>query len=279
MLVLPHHHLQGAILDSLVPPDATVTMDLSHRSQVVNAVGLRVLQQCDAKPACRGMFKTTAEDAYRKLLATPPQDVLAHLPGRNIKQFLGGLLDFPWLRAEIPQLVVELAHGDTKTLRSVKSSLAKINSTLSKYPQSPPSIPLTAIITDSENDARPHLTMAQVKKEQKGLLFASDIPGLMVGPTLPLYTHDKYFGAVPVSLPRVLVLQGTLDPKTPLHGAIERISRWPDQDKVRLVRVTGSPHFILMTAPACFVHAAHQFVAGKRGPLRGCSRPEFSQGL
>ncbi|MGH8316465.1 MAG: alpha/beta fold hydrolase [Steroidobacteraceae bacterium] len=279
MLVLPHKHLAGVILDSLVPPDATKVWDLSHRSRVVDEVGLKVLKQCDANASCRGLFDTTAEDAYKKLLTAPPPRVLAQIPGKNVKQFFGTLLNFPSLRARIPKLIAQLNRGNTTGLQSVKASLAKITSVFAPYPQSPPSIPLVAIISDSENDARPRMTKREVAKEQQHFLFTSSIPGLLINPSLPLYSHDKYFNAAPTSLPHMLVLQGTRDPKTPLPGALARIAQWPKDARVRLVQVTGSPHFILMTSPTCFKEAVRQFVSGKRGALPACAHPVFRQGF
>ena len=279
MLVLPHKHLAGVILDSLVPPDATTTWDLSHRSQLVDAVGKEVLRQCDDAPACQQLFDTTSEDAYTKLLAAPLPGILDQIPGKNIQQFFGGLLDFPSLRARIPNLISELNRGDTSTLRSVEVSLDKIASEFAPYQQSPSSVPLVSIISGSENNARPHMTKEQVAEEQRGLLFTSGLPSLMVDAGLPLYPHDKYFGSAPASLPRVLVLQGSLDPKTPLAGAEARIAQWPEDAAVRLVTVVGSPHFILMTTPTCFKDAVHQFIAEQRSALPACTRPIFRQGF
>lgn len=90
MLLLLHAHLDGVILDSLVAPDATTTFDLSHRSQIADPVGRKIMDQCDAEPACRWLFDTTAEDAYRKLLASPPPNVLDQVSGKDIQQLFGG---------------------------------------------------------------------------------------------------------------------------------------------------------------------------------------------
>ncbi|MGH8144737.1 MAG: alpha/beta hydrolase [Rhodanobacteraceae bacterium] len=280
MLTIQKENLAGAILDSLVPPDATTRFDLSHRSQIVNAVGTKVLAQCDANPSCKRQFATTAVVAYEKLLTSSPPGVLAQIPDKNIKQFFGHLLNYPTLRARIPELIAELGRGDTTDLQAVKASLARTDAVFGKYPQSPPSIPLAAIITDSSNDARPRLTMAELKQEQRNLLFTSPLPGLIVAgllphPSLPLYPHDKFFNAPPIFVPKTLVLQGTLDPFTPLQGANERIASWHAGTRVRLVTVAGAPHFILMNTPTCFVDAVHQFLAGEKAPLPACKRPNF----
>jgi pimeloyl-ACP methyl ester carboxylesterase len=167
MLLFPHKHLGGVILDSLVAPDASPTWDLSHRSQIADAVGRKVLKQCDAEPACRGLFDTTVEKAYAKLLASPPPSVLEQVPGKDLKEFFCGLLDFPSARVRIPELIAGLNRGDTTELQAVKVSLNKIGATLEQYPQAPPSIPLVAIISDSENDARPSMTKEDVRRNRR----------------------------------------------------------------------------------------------------------------
>jgi hypothetical protein len=51
---------------------------------------------------------------------------------------------------------------------------------------------------------------ADIASEDADLLFTSP---------LPAYPHDRYFGQFPTKVPPPLVLQGTLDPKTPYAGA------------------------------------------------------------
>jgi len=137
------------------------------------------------------------------------------------------------------------------------------------------SIPLVSIISIAENDARPEMTTDEVAKEAQGMLFASSLPTRLVNPGLPLYARDVYYNAAPKSLPRILVLQGTLDPKTPFDGATARIAQWHDAGRTRLVSVTGSPHFILMTSPICFNDAMTEFLADKKSTLASCTHPEF----
>jgi len=70
------------------------------------------------------------------------------------------------------------------------------------------------------------------------------IPGrnLPVEPRLPLYGRDRHFGAIPASIPRTLVIQGTLDPKTPFQAA---------QEHVRLLSKSG-PITLIAAVDASF---------------------------
>lgn len=255
--------VRGVLLDSLVPPEATTQWDLSHRSQVADAVGRKVLG--------------ADTDAYAALIASPKPGITEQVPGKDLKRFFGGLLDFPSARARIPELVAELARGETATLAVVKTHLEHVGATFDQYPQSPPSIPLVSIISVSENDARPKMTKQDVATEEEGLLFATALPGLLVDPGLPLYARDRFFNAAPATLPRTLVLQGTLDPKTPFEGAVAQVANLPD--KVTLIPVIDAPHFVLMTSPACFTQAARIFFAGGRIDAPACANPQLREGF
>jgi pimeloyl-ACP methyl ester carboxylesterase len=252
--------VKGVILDSLVPPETSTRWDLSHRSQIVDSVGRQVLGSATAD--------------YEKLIASANAASLG-----DPKVFFGSLLDFPSARARIPDLITGLNHGDGTAVSSVKTALARIGETMTRYPQAPPSIPLVSVISVSENDARPAMTKADVTKEQQKLLFASSLPGLLVDPGLPLYAKDAFFGAEPKTLPRTLVLQGTLDPKTPLEGAQEHIALLRAAGPVSLVQVSDSPHFVLMSSPDCFEQAARSFIEGGTARAPACATPRFRPGF
>jgi pimeloyl-ACP methyl ester carboxylesterase len=191
-----------------------------------------------------------------------------------LKLFLGSLLDIPSARAQIPDLIAELAQGRTDTLVTEKAELENLGAMLGRYPQSPSSIPLVSIISSSENNARPDLTADQVAKEKASLLFATALPALLVSPAVPLYAHDATFGKEPAHLPRTLVLQGTLDPKTPFEGAERHVAMLKKAGPVTLLAVKDAPHFVLFTAPLCFEAAAQSFVRGGVVKAPSCSKPE-----
>lgn len=268
--------LAGVVLDSLAPPETDPRWDLSHRSFVVDDIGRKVLAQCDADPRCAAAMKAPAEAVYRRLLAKAKADpdVVSRVPGHDLPRFLGALLDMPALRARIPYLIHDLERGRHQELDAVLAELPRVQATLGRFPQEPPSIPLVGIISHSENDLRPGLDAAQVKREQAGLMFTSNIPELLATSTLPSYARDHWFGGRPAKLPSTLVLQGTLDPKTPYDGAREHVELLRKSGPVSLVPVLGAPHFILWTAPGCFERQVAAFVSGRRTPEAQCAMPE-----
>jgi hypothetical protein len=60
------------------------------------------------------------------------------------------------------------------------------------------------------------------------------------------------FGVLPAAIPPTIVLQRTLDPKTPYHVAEEHVTTLKTAGDIDIVAVGRAPHFILMTAPAEF---------------------------
>ena len=259
--------VQGVILDSVVPPQNDARWDLSQRSHVVNEVGLQVLAQCDMDAACNAMLGEPAQNLFRRVLAKLSEDhaLLAKIPGKNLKQFIGGMLDVPAARLRIPYLLKDLDQGGTTEVVAVSGLLSQAASSLGSYPQSALSIPLVSIISSSENNLRPGLTKADVDREEETLLMTSPLPRILLAGGLPTYVSDHYSGQLVASVPPILVLQGTLDPKTSYEGAQAQVAflRQAGARNVTLAKVRQAPHFILWTAPACFEQSAHRFIAGQ----------------
>lgn len=260
--------LHGVILDSLVPPDTSENWDLSRRSAVVDGVGRRVLAACDRSVACRAPLGGSAEAAMQALV---DDSRTASLVGGDPKYLFGVFLDFPELRSRIPAILIGLRRGDVTPLERARVRLEELGAALNAYPQSSPSIPLVSLISRSENNARPVLTAAEIEAEARSYLFASPLPGLLLQPGVPLYQRDAGFGALPERLPPTLVLQGDLDPKTPLEGAAAHIALLKKAGSVALTTVAGGPHFLLFTAPECFVPAVRRFIATGRQRSAACA--------
>jgi pimeloyl-ACP methyl ester carboxylesterase len=278
MLQLAQPPLEGLLLDSLVPPESLNPWDISHRSANVDAVGKAYLAECEADPRCRARFPGGIGAAFTQVLQIHDDALLKQIPGRNLKVFFSALLDYPSLRSRIPELIWQLQHGQTTEVGATAAALHRIIVSLEQFPQSPLSIPLVSIISSSENNARPTLTRQEIVDEQAQLLFATSLPDLLIEPGLPLYQRDAMFGQLPEHVPRTLVLQGTLDPKTPLDGARAHLVQLQGRETTQLLAVKDSPHFILMTSPDCVVQAAGEFQAGHVVNAPACSLRHFRPG-
>ena len=254
--------IDGLILDSLVPLESNTLLDLSHRSMITDLVGRDVLRECDQNPDCRQYFPDGAEDTAGLLVASSD---IEELVGDRLKYRLSAMLDFPETREMLPYILADLQAGNTEWLNFATDRLASVASLLEPYPQAGSSIPLVSLINRSENNARRDLTSEKIKDEAEEQIFASPLPSLLLSDGFPTYETDIYFARSPRSIPRTVVLQGTLDPKTPFDGAREHVEVLQAAGDIELVPIKRAPHFILMTAPDAFKRSVHKFLRENGG--------------
>lgn len=242
--------LDAIVLDGLVPLESAAEFDLSHRTAVVDKVG-------------RSLLNVDQTQAYKALLADPDRHAVwaGSEPGGDLRQFLAALLNFPELRDKIPAIIAALSEGDTSRLVAVRASLEAALDQLGRYPQSSPALPLVVLMNASENNGRRDLTPEDVEVEARDALFTSPLPGLLVGPSAPLYDRDVYYGRSPVVLPRTLVVHGTLDPNTPYEGAVAHAAKLAEAGEVTFATVVSGAHMLLFAAPECFVRIVSAFDA------------------
>lgn len=261
MLQVAPQPLDGLVLDGLVPAETDMQWDLSHRTALVDAVG-------------RDVLGPDASARYAALLARDDPDAAwrAHVPGGDLRRFLGTLLNFPTLRDRLPDIVAALARDDVAPLQAAHAGLEDVVATLTADPVAPPSLPLVMLVSTSENDNRPGLDHATIEAEARDALFTSAIPGFLVDPPLPLYARDAYYGRTPTTLPRTLVIHGTLDPNTAYAGAVAHVETLSKAGLVQMTTVERGAHLLPLVAPHCFVAATRAFVDNETAPQR-CSEP------
>jgi pimeloyl-ACP methyl ester carboxylesterase len=207
--------------------------------------------------------------ALQAVVDDPEQAKL--FPGGQPKAFLGALLDAPEARALIPEVIAEARAGKTDAIQRAQARLEAFYAPLAG-PEAASSIPLVALISASENNARPGLTREDIAAESGALLFTSPLPGQLLGGADITYPRDAAFGRDPARLPPVLVLQGDRDPKTPHAGAVAHADRLRLAGAVRLVTVAGAPHFVMLTDPARAEAAIRAFVSDPRRDRRRLRR-------
>lgn len=261
MLQVAPVELDGLILDGLVPPEGAVQWEISQRTRIADNVGRAFLTPEQTATVARLVAYTETNPAW-----------LQQVPGQDIRSFMGRLLNFPELRARIPEMADALLRDDTALLSRTVVDLKALGRKLLPFPQSPPSMPLVMLITGSENNSRADLTKAQVAEEAEGALFISPLPGFAVEPPVPLYARDAAFGKLPAHLPRTLVIQGTLDPATPMEGARAHIAALAPLGDVQLTSVVDGAHGLFLTAPDCFAKAVSAFVTAASVP-ETCALP------
>lgn len=243
--------LDGLVLDGLVSAEGTPGADLSRRTEIVDAVGRDLLTDDELAAYARLLREDSGSASWA-----------GSVPGGDLRRFMGALLNFPTLRERIPALIETLGRGETGLLDDTAAELERLLATLAGYPQSPPSLPLVMLISGSENNERRNLTADTVAAEAAHALFTSPLPGLLVGIPAPLYERDAYFGGMPESLPRTLIIHGTHDPNTPYEGARAHAERLAQAGEVSFTTFEGAAHFLPFVAPSCFVRAVSAFVEG-----------------
>jgi pimeloyl-ACP methyl ester carboxylesterase len=262
--------LRAVVLDSLVPLDNDAQWDLSRRSIHVDDVGRQVLARCDADEACRKQLVESAALSLQRVLdrldsGSLPTTLLDDVPGRDLKMFMGQLLDWPAARVHIPAIVKELEDGSSAAIQPALAALQSAAGQFPPLPQMAASVPLSALISGSDNNLRPELTAGAVRQSYSRLLFTSPLPELLTQRTLPMYARDKSYGKPlpPTSqLPPLLIFSGTLDPKTHLEGARKHVAALRGNATVTWVQAEGAPHFVMWTAPACFDAQLQRFLQG-----------------
>ena len=263
LLQLKQVELDGVILDSLVPLQDDIQHDLSKRSFVVNRIGLKVLKRCDNNDQCKA--EKPLASILETLLETKPllSDYNEKLPAQKLSMVLGTLLDIPELRGRIAELIKKLSDNETTLLVQTLDDIQTFYSSFNNgYPNYGSSIPLVQVISASENNLRPSLSKEHVAIEEQELLFTSPLAGLLAGNRMPTYERDRYYAKVPDVVPSILVLQGSLDPKTHINGARQHVSALKNSGVTHMVEITDAPHFVALHSPKCFIDLSMDFVKG-----------------
>jgi pimeloyl-ACP methyl ester carboxylesterase len=117
--------VEAAILDGVAPPQHTDVFDSDRLDERRRAVAARVVDDCLKAPACRaeyGDLKSAATAMDRA--DAPPLHVVVNLQndggwvaldvrGRDVLSAIGAYASMELARASLPQLMEELARGDT----------------------------------------------------------------------------------------------------------------------------------------------------------------------
>ncbi len=270
LAVAPPRRVDGVILDSLVPPDDTTTLDLSHRSAVVDAVGRQVLARCDAAKACRTRLGGSAVAAMQAVVDDPR--LAALVPGGKPKLLFSALLDHPAQRAQIPAILAALRAGDPAPALRAKTELEAFAGDFMRFEQSSMSIPLVSLISASEEQRPPRPDQGPARRRGCGPAvheFAAQPTDRRSQQRLSPRRRVRQDARQAAARPGAAGRSRPQDPPWP--GAQAQIARLKPAGRVGLTIIGGGPHFLLLTAPDCFVASARAFVATKRAVRGTCS--------
>lgn len=266
LLQLNSTKIAGIILDSLVPLQDDNDYDLSHRSYITNNVGRSLLTHFDKLESNNSVSLATQ---MRSIIQRSKTDTAfaANLPKQDLSIIFGMMLDLPKVRNKIPEIIKALSTENFTPLNEAITEITEFYTSYgAKYNTSPSSIPLTQVITSSENNLRPAMKKSEVITESENLLFTSPLPYLIAENSMPTYQRDEYFAKKPTKMPPTLIVHGTLDPKTHITGALRNFKELSKNNKVSFVSVKDAPHFIALFAPDSFASVVLEFMKGQ--PLK-----------
>ena len=270
--------VDAVVLDSLVPALDDAEHDLSHRSHTYDAVGRAVIARCAADPVCDARFEGGVDAALNQLIAEidagERPDLAEYVPGGNLKHALGMMLDTPQSRALIPD-ALKLAIETPETLPAFFETEVMpafdLFAAVQAYRDTAFSITLAGLIGESETNRRPEMTAEDVAQEEAGLGFTSSLTTVQTFTQMPLYERDAYYDAPYENLPPILVLQGDLDPKTPLAGAERHVADMREAGgDVEFVVVEDAPHAVWFFAQTCVQQSLDAFF-NDQSPAASCS--------
>jgi len=263
LLQLNSIKLDGVIFDSLVPLQDDDDYDLSHRSIVTDNIGHSVLTHFD-KIESNDAVSLVTELQNIILRSKTDADFAKNLPKQDLSIIFGMMLDLPKVRNKIPEIIKGLSIENYIPLNDAITEITEFYSNYgTKYKTSSSSIPLTQVITSSENNLRPEMKKSEVITESENLLFASPLPNLIAENSMPKYKRDVYFGKTPENMPPTLIIHGTLDPKTHISGAVRNFEQLSKNNLVTFIKVKDAPHFIALFAPDSFSSVVSKFMKGQ----------------
>ncbi len=254
----------GIILDSLTPLPNDAQEDLSQRSQVTDMIGQEVLDRCVAHSDCP--LKENGVKIYTDLLARIDAGEkvpgLDNVPNGDLRQLMGLLLDVPSARQQIPAIIQAMASNDEQAgniISNAIQSYEEFMSPLLGFEQSASSIPLVSLMSKSEFNLRKDLTAEQVEKEKLQLSFTSPLPGYLVNNPFTSY-EPQSIENIRIDLPPILLLHGTLDPKTSYRGAMKRVESFNENVKITTITLLDAPHAVYLTSQDCMREPLQKFV-------------------
>ncbi|MBR9826863.1 MAG: alpha/beta fold hydrolase [Alphaproteobacteria bacterium] len=252
----------GLILDSLVAHPDHRSADLSYRSEITHQVGTDVLMACSEASTCP--LGNDAVARYGALLARidagESLSGLEAVPGGDLRQLLGTFLDIPAARNRIPTIIAALEANAPEAAAEIQAAITDTQAFLAPLavtPQATSSIPLVALMAGSEFNGRRELTAQTVAQERADYLFTSPLASLLADTQFPLYERPQT--AESAGLPPVLLIQGTLDPKTPYDAALARAQSWRESGAVSVLSLSNTPHAAYLTSQSCLAAPLRAF--------------------
>jgi pimeloyl-ACP methyl ester carboxylesterase len=262
----------GVVLDSICSPgqcDLLLEFDRQF-----DRTAQEIFRYCDIDPTCSGKLSSNSWSHVTNLSAALGQ---GHCPqlgwtSTTLRQVLGMMVSTAGLRDYMPAVVYRAQRctsNDIAALGVFKAFASQIDTEASSFSQA-----LSMNITLSELSRRPLPTLDTIFQNVEGLYAAID-----AGPrrasavsVWPAFERDRYFGDFADTVVPLLMLNGTLDPQTPLAVARPTGQHYRGASQ-HFVEIPYSPHTTLTQSlvdtagSTCGADLVRQFLSNPTGTL------------
>lgn len=271
-LQLYPNQASGVILDSICAPGlCDLLLDYDRQ---FDATARTIFGYCRTDATCSNELGTDAWSHVTELSAALSQ---GHCPqigwtSTTLRQILGFMVNTARLRDYMPALVrraERCSDQDVEALGHFKEFVAGFDTEPSSFSQV-----LFAHVTLSELSPRPPPLAAEIADNVAGLHASLDT-GLRLAAAVgnwPNYPRDQYFGAFGATTLPLLMLNGTLDPATPLAVARPAGDFYHGTNQT-FIEIPHSPHTTLTQSlmddseNTCAAELARQFLDSPTTPL------------
>jgi len=269
----------GVVLDSIVPADDP---DLTYIGRWHDEVTRAYLSRCDEDAFCAERLGGDAVAATEDLLARVSAGHCAELeveePNLLLRVAFGALISSSLARAAIPALVHRVDRCTPEDVEAVRHLLGLIFGSGDEPSEAGLfSVVLAHHVTFSELWPDPPASLEELQSVADAAIAHKNI-----GPTFrmryddwPRYAPDAYHGRWPETDVPMLLLNGTLDPQTPIETA-RRAEAAYDGPHQRFVTMPDVAHATLTNSPigggaTCGAVLLGQFLTDREAELDlGC---------
>jgi pimeloyl-ACP methyl ester carboxylesterase len=218
-LQLYPNQASSVVLDSICSPGACHLLLDYDRS--FDATVREVLSSCAKDSTCSEQFGSDPDNRLKSVSNSLSDGHCSSLgwSKTTLRHVLGFMVMYVGIRDYIPAVIRRVercSKNDVDALKVLESVLSQFNTTDTTF-----STPLFANIALSELSEDP-LPNAEDVSANVESLYASVDAGANLAPaiaTWPLYHRDEYYGKFAKTSVPLLMLNGTLDPQTPLKVA------------------------------------------------------------
>jgi pimeloyl-ACP methyl ester carboxylesterase len=228
---------------------------LSKYGYWTDKVGKRFMAECAQDSFCAGKLGSDPLATMRQALDIVQAGSCAGTQGitrDDMRRAFGMLITGFDIRVIIPAVVHRIVRCNADDVAALKTFANLFSGPPPGGGGGGPSLDSDVLglhIALSEMEESPPPAMADLKKLYEGALFSDeDLSIRELYDLWPRYSHDAYVGKYPDTKVPILMMNGTLDPQTPLDFA-EEVAKHYGGAKQKLVTIPRAAHAVIYQSP------------------------------